>query len=488
MTTKNILTPILIIFCSYIGLNAQAPFTVNNSNGNVTYTSNLSSDYLHFYLFGDGYFSKEKEPYHEFNQSNTSYTTKLYYPKDKDVNRPKHFSKNVGTSSNGAWVPPPVSMKIDIDSELSWNFTKAHKNYIIIKFENNFGHVSDGCVEFTYDTRDLVVWPQRTLVYNDWIDGYNSTTGVITFNYTDMAVGEQRIIYLPARSKKNRGNVITYDLCIKDNCASAGAKCNTTRSAVSLYPHDPNELMVTNIERLSTSYKLYEVYEELEQNLVYYFQFYNDGAAPATNVVVDQFFDHTFDLGSVNILASSFDEAYWNNNGNGDVSFYFDNINLPGINEAYEPEFEECIGWLTFSICLLDNITPVECVESEIDIYFDNQPPVSTNSIICTGDDAEQFGNLCNDFIGKVEIENFNQNEIHEGVFPNPATDQLNIQFGKELSTSVEIFTPSGRLIHKENTDSTMNAQIDIGSLEAGIYIIKYKDGPVFKTHRFVKI
>ncbi|MDN3493749.1 T9SS type A sorting domain-containing protein [Winogradskyella bathintestinalis] len=71
------------------------------------------------------------------------------------------------------------------------------------------------------------------------------------------------------------------------------------------------------------------------------------------------------------------------------------------------------------------------------------------------------------------------QKDFKFNVFPNPATDIVNIKFSGVLTVSdVNIFDVTGKLVHRtkilnENIGTSTTKQIDISSLQSGVYFVK---------------
>lgn len=483
---------IFLIFSSLTFVQAQA-FTYVNNGGDVTYTSNLSNDDMHFYLFGDGYYTKEKDPFHEFNQSATNYVTKLYHAGLYKPEKPQLYQRPIqGGSSNSVWSPPVIPMQPGVDTETSWNITKLYKNFILIKFENTTNAVSNGCVEFHYATNEMTVWPSETLNYNAWADQIDAAPGLVTYTYSNLLPGEQRVLYLPVRSQRDPGFELTYSVCMKENCSGAGI-CRETRSVVHETPHDPNEIKITNTSFLSNSENLNSKYGTPIQYLDYYYQFFNDGNAPAINVDVDIFFDMAVDLSTIEIIDAKYDDVYFNLSGQGDVTFYFDDIYLPGINQSSDPGMEDCTSWVKFRICLVEQIySESQCLGTLMDIYFDNLEPVSTNHIICALSDGAYTKNPCNSEITENHIQidtELNQNAIAPEIqlFPNPAQNEISFLFNDLENSRITIFSATGKQVFSTILDNQGSYELDLTEFKEGLYFAKFNTQGQTVTKRFIK-
>lgn len=77
---------------------------------------------------------------------------------------------------------------------------------------------------------------------------------------------------------------------------------------------------------------------------------------------------------------------------------------------------------------------------------------------------------------------------INMSVFPNPASDMLNIAFSEPQDAIIELTDITGRkLITKEVNNQTVN--IDISNLKQGVYLVKFiKNNKPINTRRFIKM
>ncbi len=75
------------------------------------------------------------------------------------------------------------------------------------------------------------------------------------------------------------------------------------------------------------------------------------------------------------------------------------------------------------------------------------------------------------------------QNLVNISIYPNPATDFLNIVSNKSID-EISIYSAEGKLIQtiKENT-----TQIDISTYPSGLYLVNLRSGNVSKTQKLIK-
>jgi hypothetical protein len=86
---------------------------------------------------------------------------------------------------------------------------------------------------------------------------------------------------------------------------------------------------------------------------------------------------------------------------------------------------------------------------------------------------------------------NENKSEVLD-IYPNPASDQLNVLVGTDYKTAVEIsiFNAAGQLIHnysKVNANKANELQFDISDLNPGIYTLRIMSESMITTKSFVK-
>lgn len=79
--------------------------------------------------------------------------------------------------------------------------------------------------------------------------------------------------------------------------------------------------------------------------------------------------------------------------------------------------------------------------------------------------------------------------EVEMTVYPNPATEAINLQFNQAVSgmATVRIYDVHGRLINQENLNEIYNAlfTMDTQAFEAGMYVIEVTNGDNIFTKRF---
>jgi len=138
--------------------------------------------------------------------------------------------------------------------------------------------------------------------------------------------------------------------------------------------YDPNDKIATPAGIDSLGYISID-----ETKLDYTIRFQNTGSDTALTVVIKDQLDPNLDWESIQIMSAShiMDATI---NPNGEISFQFDNIMLPdsNINEIASH------GYVKYSILLNDGLEAGTTINNTANIYFDDNPPVVTNTKINT--------------------------------------------------------------------------------------------------------
>jgi len=79
------------------------------------------------------------------------------------------------------------------------------------------------------------------------------------------------------------------------------------------------------------------------------------------------------------------------------------------------------------------------------------------------------------------------ENEKHLFVYPNPANEQLNIQFPHIDKWKVSIYNMQGALAKEEQYNQLLQYSMDVQELNEGVYILVCSDGENLFTQQFIK-
>lgn len=204
--------------------------------------------------------------------------------------------------------------------------------------------------------------------------------------------------------------------------------------------------------------------EMVGEYLHYLIRFQNTGTFYAENVVVVNTIDATkFDIDSFEMIGTSH-PGVTRLTGN-KVEFIFEDIILPA-----EPDDEPgSHGYVAYKIRTKNNLVVGNSVAQHADIYFDFNPPITTNVATTT--------------ITALGVADVAVNGLK--VYPNPARELITVQAAEKINT-MSIYDLRGRLLETYNPQSEM-ASFSIGQHENGIYILKVEGENGTAAIRIVK-
>ena len=192
--------------------------------------------------------------------------------------------------------------------------------------------------------------------------------------------------------------------------------------------------------------------------MIYTIRFQNMGTFQADNIYIIDTLSQFFLLENFRIISSSH-AMHYTMQGNGIVTFYFDNIFLPDMTTD-EPGSH---GFVKYAVKCNPNLTIGDAIDNTAYIYFDFNPPVQTNTeTIIIADPPLN--------VNTTEVDD----ALKMNIFPNPATNTLNGIFnsGKSKSFRLTIFTSVGQpVINKSYTGDRFS--IGLTDLNAGLYFGK---------------
>ena len=113
---------------------------------------------------------------------------------------------------------------------------------------------------------------------------------------------------------------------------------------------------------------------------------------------------------------------------------------------------------------------------------------VGTNPYICGPHPNNMYGTITVVPDGSLDTEQFLMDE-NVKVFPNPAMDNLNIEFIQNglRNSNITIYNILGQKVKSVNSNFESLTNIDISDLNSGIYVLKIKNSTSELTKRFIK-
>lgn len=324
---------------------------------------------------------------------------------------------------------------------------------------NNIGTTQlSGDVSFEFDDTKL-----QFLNASETITTQTSNT--LTFGFTDLNPFETRTIDLEfnvfAPPATNIDDILASTASVSPISGDETELDNSfTLEQVVIGSYDPNDITCLEGDEI--------LIDDIDKYLHYLIRFQNTGTASAINVRVENILDDKFDWTTMQLESLSHSGRVEILNGS-DVSFIFDNINLPDSTND-EPNSH---GYIAYKIKPKDDVELGDIFYNTADIYFDFNQPIITNTY-----ETEIVEDLLS--VSEFEDKLFT-------VFPNPTKSKLNIHSNIHIN-EISIVDINGRLLN--STDVSNDNQeyiIDVENLSNGIYFLKVKSIDSEEFIRFIK-
>lgn len=120
------------------------------------------------------------------------------------------------------------------------------------------------------------------------------------------------------------------------------------------------------------------------------------------------------------------------------------------------------------------------------------QPTTTVTSQICAlvsvaADNTSSNDSTCKSFYSSVGTKNITKEELLS-IYPNPASENINLQWSMDGKVQVSIVDLTGRTIRTVVvSNSTKTTQLNIADLAEGTYVIRFRSGDQVLTRKFVK-
>jgi hypothetical protein len=254
------------------------------------------------------------------------------------------------------------------------------------------------------------------------------------------------------------GSQVCFTVSVTPTAGDNNPSNNTlTHCFTVVNSYDPNEKEVYPSGDIDTAQKW----------LTYTINFQNTGTAEAQHIYVTDTLDSDIDASSFQLLAYSHQPMVQIKENV--VRFNFPNINLPDSN-TNEPLSH---GYVQYKVKLKDNLPIGTHISNTAYIYFDFNSPVVTNTTTNTISTTTAIQSIRNP-----------NSEIR--IYPNPATNELNISLGGLQAEQVRLYSADGRLLSEVH--QPVSNRIDISHLAAGIYIAEVISNKETIRKRWVKM
>lgn len=244
-------------------------------------------------------------------------------------------------------------------------------------------------------------------------------------------------------------NPVTGDETEEDNVF------NLEQTVIGSY--DPNDITVLEGEEITI--------DEADKYLHYLIRFQNTGTASAINVMVEHVLDDKLDWTTMQLESLSHTGRVEIENET-DVSFIFNNINLPDSTND-EPNSH---GFIAFKIKPKSDVQVGDIITGVADIYFDFNPPITTNTV-----NTEIVAPL-----------NVHDEELRNvKLFPNPAQNKLQIT-SNQIIDGLTIIDINGRVLNSIEI-LVSDYSLDVSSLSKGVYFLEIESGESKLIKKFIK-
>ncbi|HOD10585.1 MAG TPA: T9SS type A sorting domain-containing protein, partial [Flavobacterium sp.] len=276
----------------------------------------------------------------------------------------------------------------------------------------------------------------------------SQTENTLTYNFTGLYPFDTKVIYLEfnvlAPPITNNDDLLVSSASITPVANDATPEDNVfSYTQVVVGSFDPNDITCLEGDQV--------LIEDADEYLHYLIRFQNTGTAPAVNVRVDQVLDDKLDWTTMQLEGLSHSGRVAIDNGS-DVSFIFNNINLPDSTND-EPNSH---GFITYKIKPKNNVALGDIINASASIYFDFNLPIITNT-------------ASTEFVETLATGDFEVGKV--SVYPNPTNGILTIASTSTI-TEISLYNHLGQLVLSAK-DTT---SIDASSLRSGVYLLSIKD------------
>lgn len=290
----------------------------------------------------------------------------------------------------------------------------------------------------------------------------SQTANTLSFDFTDLNPFETRTIDLEfnvfAPPITNIDDVLVSTATINPVSGDETEEDNVFELQQTVIgSYDPNDITVLEGVEIFI--------EDAGKYLHYLIRFQNTGTASAINVRVEHILDDKLDWTTMQLESLSHTGRVEIENQT-DVSFIFNNINLPD-STSDEPNSH---GYIAFKIKPKSNVQVGDIISGVADIYFDFNPAIITNTV-----NTEVVESLSVDEVSAETIK----------LYPNPARNTIHIT-SNQVIEAITVIDINGRELQSLEI-STSDYSLDISNLSKGVYFIELLSGEPKVTKKFIK-
>ncbi|MCB0399630.1 MAG: T9SS type A sorting domain-containing protein [Winogradskyella sp.] len=312
--------------------------------------------------------------------------------------------------------------------------------------------VENGNVEFLYDDQLLF---QDMSFSNPNLSATPLTNG-FSVDFTSLEAGEEVYVDLNflLPSDVPLGTILISNATYTTDSADFNPINNSSILTLSVVgSYDPNDKMESHGPDV-----IYDDFINSDEWLYYTIRFQNIGTAEAIFVRIEDELDIHLDERTFQMLRSSHDYSVTRVGNN--IEWYFDDINLP----AEQDDPAGSVGFVYFRIKPKPGYAIGDIIPNTAAIYFDFNTPIITNTFNTS-------------FVETLSDNDFKNIEVH--IYPNPSNDKVSIALGENVLniTKVSLLDIQGKTINIPKKEFNNAVELDVSTLNAGLYFIQLSSG-----------
>ena len=250
------------------------------------------------------------------------------------------------------------------------------------------------------------------------------------------------------------GTVLAHSAGISPVGNDANPADNTEQVAQTVTSSfDPNDKQVSPATNITPAMV------QAGQWLTYTIRFQNTGTDTAFTVEIKDTLHQNLQIAMMEVLSTSHPHI-WQLTGNGLAEFRFSNILLPDSN-VNEPASH---GFVKYRVKARNTLVLGDQVTNTADIYFDFNPPVTTNTTVTT---VSQFLTAAT-----------RPGQLRARVYPNPAAERVTIQAQLTAGGTVQLQLTNvlGQVLQARQVQAKAGAfrqELDLRELPKGMYLLR---------------